>query len=249
MIDAVGKPSSVLVLGATSEIALATVGRLAPLRRLVLAGRPGPARDAAARDAASNAAEVQALDFDAADTGSHQSLVDSVFAGGDIDVVLLAFGLLGDQERDERDPSAAVEIAHVNYVGAVSVGLAVAQRLDAQGHGVLVVLSSVAAERARRSNFIYGSSKAGLDAFAMGLGDSLHGRGARVMVVRPGFVRTKMTAHLEAAPLAVDADDVASAIVDGIRKGRELVYAPSAMRFVMSGLRHVPRPLFRRLPI
>ena len=249
MIDALGKPQSVLVLGATSEIALATVAKLAPLRRLVLAGRPGTARDAAVAAVASEAASVEAVDFDASSTAEHESMIDAVFAVGDIDVVLMAFGVLGDQAHDEHDPTAAVEVATVNYVGAISSGLAVAKQLDAQGHGVLVVLSSVAGERARRSNFIYGSTKAGLDAFAVGLGDSLHGRGARVLVVRPGFVRTKMTAHLDDVPLAVDADDVADAIVDGIRKGQEIVYVPSAMRFVMSGLRHVPRPVFRKLPI
>ena len=251
MIDALGNPQSVLVLGATSEIALATVARLArpKLDRLILAGRPGPGRSEAAIQVKHLANTVTEIDFDAEDTGSHAELINSVFAAGDIDIVLLAFGVLGDQEEAERHPAAAVEVAQINYVGAVSIGLNLAQRLDVQGHGVLVVLSSVAGERARRSNFVYGSTKAGLDAFATGLGDAMHGHGPRVLVVRPGFVRTKMTAHLPDAPLAVDADEVAERIVTAIRKGRETVYAPGAMRVVMSGLRHLPRPVFRRLPL
>ncbi len=250
MIDALGNPQTVLVLGGTSEIALATVAKLArpKLVRVVLAGRPGPDRAAAAASISGLADTVEVADFDATKPETHAAFVASVFAEGDIDVVLLAFGLLGDQDEAERDSAAAVLVAQVNYVGAVSVGLNIAHHLDEQGHGVLVVLSSVAGERARRSNFVYGSSKAGLDAFAVGLGDALHGRGPRVLVVRPGFVRTRMTAHLADAPLAVDADEVAAKIVSAIAKGREIVYAPGAMRVVMSGLRHLPRPIFRKLP-
>jgi decaprenylphospho-beta-D-erythro-pentofuranosid-2-ulose 2-reductase len=112
-----------------------------------------------------------------------------------------------------------------------------------------VVLSSVAAERARKANFIYGSSKAGLDAFAQGLGDSLQGTGVHVMVVRPGFVDTKMTHGLEKAPLSTTPEAVADAIITGLRRGSHTVWAPGAFRYVMSGLRHVPRPLFRKLPM
>ena len=111
------------------------------------------------------------------------------------------------------------------------------------------MLSSVAGERARRSNFLYGSTKAGLDALASGLADSLHDSGARVLIVRPGFVRTSMTSHLEPAPLSVTAEEVADAVVSGLRRRATVVYVPGAMRYVMSALRHVPRPIFRRLPI
>jgi decaprenylphospho-beta-D-erythro-pentofuranosid-2-ulose 2-reductase len=112
-----------------------------------------------------------------------------------------------------------------------------------------VVLSSVAGERARRSNFIYGSSKAGLDAFAQGLGDALHGTGVHVMVVRPGFVRTKMTAGRAEGPMATTPEAVATAIEVGLRRRSETVWVPGALRLVMAALRHVPRALFRRLPI
>ena len=104
-------------------------------------------------------------------------------------------------------------------------------------------------ERARKSNFVYGSSKAGLDAFAQGLGDRLHGSGVHVMVVRPGFVRTKMTAGLDDVPLSTGPDAVAEAIADGLRRNAHTVWVPTPLRFVMSALRHLPRPLFRRLNV
>jgi decaprenylphospho-beta-D-erythro-pentofuranosid-2-ulose 2-reductase len=250
--DALDRATSVLVLGGTSEIALATVRALRSpaLRRVVLAARPSPERDAAV-DAltAEGIAGVVALDFDAADTATHEALLADAFAVGDVDVVLVAFGVLGDQQEFEDDPDLAVEAAQVNYVGGVSVCLRAARLLRAQGHGTLVVLSSVAGERARRSNFVYGSTKAGLDSLASGLADALHGSGAHVLVVRPGFVRTGMTAHLEPAPLSVTAEEVAAAVVAGLRRGSTVVYVPAAMRVVMSGLRHLPRTVFRRLPI
>lgn len=252
MMDALGEPQGVLVLGGSSEIALATVRALprGRLRRVVLAGRPSAARDeAAAALTQAGIAGVETVDFDAADTASHAAVIDAVFDAGDIDVTLLAFGVLGDQAEAEADPDAAVAVATVNYTGAVSVGLRVAARLRQQGHGTLVVLSSVAGDRARRSNFVYGSTKAGLDAFAQGLGDALHGTGARVLIVRPGFVRTRMTKGMEEAPMTIDPQDVAVIIVKALRKGKETVYAPGPLRFVMAGLKTVPRPLFRKLPI
>lgn len=252
MMDALGEPQGVLVLGGSSEIALATVRALprGRLRRVVLAGRPSAARDdAVATLTQAGIAGVETVDFDAADTASHAAVIDAVFDAGDIDVTLLAFGVLGDQAEAEADPDAAVAVATVNYTGAVSVGLRVAARLRQQGHGTLVVLSSVAGDRARRSNFVYGSTKAGLDAFAQGLGDALHGTGARVLIVRPGFVRTRMTQGMEEAPMTIDPQDVAAIIVKALRKGRETVYAPGPLRFVMAGLKTVPRPLFRKLPI
>ncbi|MDQ3609624.1 MAG: SDR family NAD(P)-dependent oxidoreductase, partial [Actinomycetota bacterium] len=166
---------------------------------------------------------------------------------GDIDLAVVAFGVLGDQERAERDPVAAAALARTNLVGGISVLVALAERMREQGHGAIVVLSSVAAERPRRSNFAYGATKAGLDAFAQGLGDALASDGVHVLVVRAGFVRTKMTAGLEPAPLATDADAVARVIEDGLRRRAHTVWAPPALRWVFAVLRHLPRPLFRRL--
>lgn len=251
MKDAFGTPQSLLVLGGTSEIALATARRLVArrTRTVWLAGRASPALDAAADGLRSLGADVRTVAFDALDSASHEEVLGKVFTEGDIDMVLVAFGLLGDQARDEADPMAAVRVAQTNYTGAVSAGLVCANALQSQGHGSLVVLSSVAGERARRANFIYGSSKAGLDAFTQGLGDALRGTGVHVMVVRPGFVRTKMTEGREETPLATTPEAVATAIEAGLRRRAEVVWVPGGLRVVMSALRHLPRAVFRRLPV
>lgn len=251
MIDAVGNPQSLLLLGGTSEIALATAHRYATRRplRVVLAGRPSRRLDGAAERLDQAGATVMTLPFDAADTSSHPAVIEKAFADGDIDLTLVAFGMLGDQEQAWTDHASAVELAQVNYVGAVSVGVLLAKALQTQGHGALVALSSAAAERPRRSNFAYGASKAGLDAFYTGLTEALRPSGVTVSVIRPGFVRTKMTAGMKPAPLSVTPEQVAEVIMDAVTNGREQAWAPAPMRFVMSALRHVPRPLFRRLPI
>ena len=122
------------------------------------------------------------------------------------------------------------------------------ERLKAQGHGQIVAMSTVAGERVRRSNFVYGSTKAGLDAFYLNLGQALDGLGPKVLVVRPGQVRTRMSAHVKEAPLTVDKEDAARQIVAAVADGKELVWVPPAFRFVMMALRHVPTPIFRKLP-
>jgi decaprenylphospho-beta-D-erythro-pentofuranosid-2-ulose 2-reductase len=250
--DGLGGVESVLVLGGTSEIAGATLRRLirARTRRVILAGRDPDQLDAVADDLrAEGATTVECVAFDAADTAGHDAFVDDVFSGGDIDLVLAAFGVLGDQADAEQHAAAAVKVATVNYLGAVSVLTPVVEQLRAQGHGTLVVLSSVAGERARRSNYVYGSSKAGLDAFAQGLADRLANSGVRVLIVRPGFVHTKMTAGVRPAPLATTPEAVADAIADGIAADRGIVWVPATLRPVMMVLRHLPRPVFRKLPI
>lgn len=251
MRDALGAVQSVLVLGGGSEIALTTVRKLVADRcqTVVLAARePEKLAATAAELTEAGATTVDTVAFDALDPVGHVAVIDTVFEKhGDIDVVLLAFGVLGEQSAFEADPVSAAEAVSANYVGAVSSGLAVARHLRDQGHGTLVVLSSVAGERARKSNFVYGSSKAGLDAFAQGLGDSLVGTGARVMVVRPGFVHTKMTEGMEEAPFSTTPDVVADAIVEGLAKRREIVWAPGQLRWVFSAMRHLPRPLWRKV--
>lgn len=253
MEDALGSPQTLLVLGGASDIARATARRLVRdrTRTVVLAGRDTDAMTPVARELRALGAEtVDVVAFDALDTGSHHRFVDGVFERhGDIDAVLLAFGVLGDQGEAERDAGVALRIVETNYVGGVSVLVPIAGRLRLQGHGALVVLSSVAGERARRSNFVYGSSKAGLDAFAQGLSYALDGSGVRVLIVRPGFVRTKMTAGRDPAPLSTDADTVGAAIQQGLRDGSEIVWVPGALRWVMAVLRHLPRAVFRRLPL
>lgn len=251
MIDAVGNPQTVLLLGGTSDIGLAVLERYARRSPItaILAARPSGRRDDAVKRLESAGATVRTLDFDARDARSHPDVVARAFADGDVDIAVVAFSVLGDQERAWTDVDAAIELAEVNYVGAVSTGVALAEQFRKQGHGHIVAFSSVAGERARRSNFPYGSTKAGFDAFYTGLTEALRPHGVYVTVVRPGFVHTKMTEGEDAAPLATTPDKVAKLVVDAVADHYEQVWAPGTMRWVMSALRHVPRPVFRKLPI
>jgi decaprenylphospho-beta-D-erythro-pentofuranosid-2-ulose 2-reductase len=251
MRDALGSIQSLLILGGTSEIGLATAARMARerLRTVVLAARDvDEARAQVATLREAGAEEVHVVRFEAEETASHAAEIEGIFDRfGDIDAVMVAFGVLGGAGDDQL--AHAVDVASTNFVGAVSAMVPSARRLVAQGHGTLIVLSSVAAERARKSNYVYGSSKAGLDAFSQGLHDALAGSAVHVMVVRPGFVMTRMTRHLDPQPLAVHPADVAEAIVRGIRRKATTVWVPPVMRWVMLALRLMPRSLFRRLPI
>ena len=166
-----------------------------------------------------------------------------------IDIAVVAFGLLGDAERAWSDPDHALELAEVNYTAPVHLGVLLANRMRAQSHGCIVALSSVAGERVRRSNFVYGSTKAGFDGFFLGLGEALREHGVRVLVVRSGFVRSKMTEGLDEAPSLSPPNRWPRRSSMPFSDKRELIWVPGTMRAVMSGLRHVPRPLFRRLPI
>jgi decaprenylphospho-beta-D-erythro-pentofuranosid-2-ulose 2-reductase len=243
----------VLVLGGTSEIASAIVRELARSSALevVLAGRDAQAlQDAARRLREAGCERVETLALDARETARHGAvLAGAVELLGTLDLVILAVGVLGERGGLPQDVAAAVEVLEINVAGAGSLLLESARTLSEQGHGTVVVLSSVAAERARRSNAVYCASKAGLDALAQGLGDALAPAGARVLVVRPGFVRTRMTRGLPAPPLATDADTVARATVRGLRRGARTVWAPDRLRWVMAIVRVMPHRVFVRLPL
>jgi decaprenylphospho-beta-D-erythro-pentofuranosid-2-ulose 2-reductase len=249
--NSVGSVQTVLVLGGDSDIAFALLTHLTRqrVRTVILAGRNLTSLEERARDLKElGAKNVSTVQFDGTDLDSHESFVDTVFSKEeDIDLVFFAHGALGDQLVAEQDRNRALRVISTNYVGPVSTLIPVAAAMRRQGHGTIAVMSTVAAEKPRRSNFIYGSSKAGIDWFAQGLGDALHGSGVNVMVVRPGFVRSKMTAHMDDAPLAVSADDVAAAIVAGLRSNQRIVWVPGKIRWVMSVLRHLPHTVFRKL--
>ena len=252
MQNALGAVQSLLVLGGASDIGKAIAHRLVTdgCRSVVLAGRNPDNMEPVADQLRAAGADVAVTVWDALDAGSHGDAVKAAWEAmpvGDVDCVLLAAGVLGEQEAFEADPSAAAEAVTANYTGPVSTLLHVAQRLRQQGHGTIVVLSSVAGERARRSNFVYGSSKAGLDAFAQGLGDSLVDDGVKVLVVRPGFVHTAMTEGKEPAPLATTPDKVASATAAALAKGKEVVWVPPTFRPLMAAFRHLPRPIWRKV--
>ena len=247
--DAFDCPRSVLVLGGTSDIGLAVTRRLvaAGASRVLLAGRDREALDRAAGTL--GAARVELVGFEASEAASHAATVDAAFADGDIDLVVFAFGQLSGAVGLDADPDRAAEVAQVNYVAAVSMGLRIAERFRAQGHGIFVMLSSVAGVRVRRSNFVYGSTKAGFDGFSQGLGDALAGSGVRVVIVRPGFVHTAMTAGMQAPPFATDVERIAEAVLQALRKRTEVVWVPPMLRWVMALVRLLPRAVFRRLPL
>ena len=255
--DATGNPQTILLLGGTSEIGLAICARYLrnAAARVVLACLPDdPGRDdAVAQMKNAGAKSVELIDFDGIDTASHPAMVEKAFSDGggsrDVDVAIVAFGLLGDAEELWQNQRKAVQIAEINYTAAVSVGVLIGEKMRAQGFGQIIAMSSAAGERVRRSNFVYGSTKAGLDGFYLGLGEALREFGVRVLVIRPGQVRTRMSAHMKEAPLTVDKEYVAELAVTASAKGKELVWAPGAFRYVMMVLRHVPRPIFRKLPI
>lgn len=257
--DAVGNPQAILLLGGTSEIALAIAERYLrnAAARVILADLPDHPRkdDAIAAMTAAGAKSVEWIDFDGLKTDDHPAVIDKAWRDGDVDVAVVAFGLLGDAEELWQNQRKAVQIAGINYTAAVSVGVLVGEKMRAQGSGRIIAMSSAAGERVRRSNFVYGSTKAGLDGFYLGLGEALREFGVRVLVIRPGQVRTSTTiAHWKAtgtkeAPFTVDKEDVAELAVTASAKGKDLVWAPGPFRFVMMILRHIPRPIFRKLPI
>jgi decaprenylphospho-beta-D-erythro-pentofuranosid-2-ulose 2-reductase len=240
-----------VVFGGNSEIALAIVEALAAegLERVVLAVRD-PAGGRGADALRARGVDTTTISFDADATATHDVAVDDAITALDgeaLDLAIVAFGVLGDQERAKRDPELAVEIATTNFVGAVSVLTILGERMRAQGRGTIVVLSSVAAVRARRANYPYGATKAGVDAFAQGLGDALAEANIHVLVARPGWVRTKMTAGDRPKPLATDPQAVARDIVAGLHRGAHTVWSPRALRAALAVMRVLPRPLWRRL--
>jgi decaprenylphospho-beta-D-erythro-pentofuranosid-2-ulose 2-reductase len=240
---------TVLVLGGNSEIALAIVDRLIEgrTRRVVLAVRePAGAQSTLDRLTAAGVT-ASAIAFDALKPETHATVLKDAFAGGDIDLVISAFGILGPQVECDADPMFALQVVNANFGGAVTSSLIVADLMRRQGHGTLLMITSIAAMRGRADNYVYGSTKAGQDLFAHGLGDSLVGSGVRVVVVRPGFVHTKMTDGMKPAPFSTTPEEVAEVVVDGLAKGRELIFAPSILRFVFAGLIHAPRMIWRRL--
>lgn len=241
---------TVLVLGGRSEIGVAVARRIAAGNTVVLAARRSGDLDAEEKSLReAGAAAVDRVEFDADDLDNHRAvLLDVVRRHGRLDVVVVAFGILGDQARAERDAAHAVQIAHTDYVAHLAVLTHLAAILRDQGHGTVVVFSSVAGARVRRANYVYGSAKAGLDGFASGLADALHGSGARLLLVRPGFVIGRMTEGMSPAPLATTPDRVADATVAALRSGRDEVWVPAVLRPVFALARHAPRALWRRLP-
>lgn len=235
-----------LLLGGSSDIGRAVLAALVPmgLERAVLALRT-PSDDLEVPAGV----ECAQLPWDTLDIAAHDGLVDaSIGVLGHIDVVVCAVGMLGHHAGRSMGPAGVDEMVRTNFAGPAAVLAVVADRLVAQGDGTIVVLSSVAAARARRSNYVYGSSKAGLDAFAQGLGDALVGTGVDVLVVRPGFVRSSMTEGLDPAPMSTDPGTVGAAVQHALEHRRSgIVWVPSKLGPMFAVLRNAPRPLWRRI--
>lgn len=252
MENALGQPQTIVLLGGTSDIGLAIVRQLLnpTTRTVVLACRNTENGENVAEGLRHDALTVEVVAFDGAATDTHTEFARSLSAKyGDIDVAIVAFALLGEGAVTSFDAAAAAEVAHVNFTGVVSSTIAIANQMRQQGHGSIVMLSTVAGERVRKANPVYGGAKAGLDGFAQGLGDALAADGVHMLIVRPGFVHSRMTAGLKAAPFATTPEKVAEATAKGLRAKKRMVWVPGILRYVFSALRHLPGPVWRRLPL
>jgi len=250
MMDAAGRPQSVLVLGANSDIAAAAlrVWAKGPLAAAYLGVRDPADSPGIAGELTAGGCEVLVFRFDAAQASSHLPELSAVLdRSGDVDVGLIAFGILGDQRELEEDPSSAERLMTVNATATIVASLALAKEMKKQGHGVIVVISSVAAQRPRRDNFVYGASKAAVDAHGRGLAAALEGSGVEVVVVRPGFVHSKMTEGMADAPFAVSAERAARAIVKAVRLRRTVTWVPWVLGPLFAVLRLLPEAVWRRL--
>lgn len=252
MFDAFGHPQSVVVLGGTSDIAREIVKVEADqrCRTVVLAGRDAKALEQTASEFRASVTNVSTVSFDATRTDDVEKTIRLCFEAAveQVDLVIVAVGELGLQEHDEKDPGRIAQMMTVNATWPSAALSLVAARLQEQGHGQIVVLSSVAGYRVRRSNFIYGASKSGLDAFALGLSEAVRGTGISVHVVRPGFVHTKMTSGRPAAPFAVGPERVAREVVRGLRRDETVIWSPGVLRYLFFAFRLLPQAIWRRLP-
>ncbi|MBM7244553.1 SDR family NAD(P)-dependent oxidoreductase [Rhodococcus fascians] len=241
---------TLLLLGGRSEIGLEVATRLAPGRTVVLAARrSSDLATQRSRVLQAGATTVDTVEFDANAMDTHEELLRSVVERhGPIGIVVLAFGILGDQTRAEDDAAHALEVITTDFLAQVSVLTHAAKVLRAQKNGDLVVFSSVAGVRVRRANYVYGSAKAGLDGFASGLSDSLHGSGVHLLLARPGFVIGSMTEGMDPAPMSSTPDQVAAAVVAALRSRKSTVWIPGTLRPVFFAMRLLPQWLWRRMP-
>jgi short-subunit dehydrogenase len=243
----------VLVAGATSAIARAVAAELA--RRghaLVLAARdPAEAESLAADLRLRHGAAVRAAAFDALDFASHAGFAAELVAaeGAALEGVVVAFGWMGDAERARHDADEARRTIDVNLTAVVSLLTPLADHLERRGAGFVCVLSSVAGDRGRQSNYLYGAAKGGLSVYLQGLRNRLFPAGVRVVTVKPGFVDTRMTYGLAGTFLVASPERVAAGIVRAISRGADEVYLPGFWRPVMTAIRAVPERIFKRMKL
>lgn len=248
------RAQSILILGATSAMAQDAVTRLASRgAALFLVGRDAAKLATVADDArARGASAVHARQQDLDDTGALEPLIaEADRALGGLDAALLAHGVLGDNEKSAREPALAEQVLHTNLVSVGSAAVALGALFEGRQAGALVVITSVAGDRGRGSNAVYGASKAGLQALLSGLRNRLFRAGVRVVDVRPGLVDSPMTAGLPMPRALVRGPEVVGAVLVDALDGRtgDVVYAPGWWRFVMLGIRGLPEPVFKRLKL
>ena len=240
------RPGRVLLIGGTSEIGLAilTALRLSPTAEVLLAGRDTDRLEAAA---ATLPCRATVLRYAATEPGAGPALATAALSGGPVDLVISAAGVLTPQDRLDSAPDEAGVLIETNFTSHVTALLALTARMRAEGRGTIVILSSVAAIRPRKANFVYGAAKAGLDSFGRGLADSLHGSGVRVLLVRPGFVIGRMTAGMEPAPLATTPEQVGTAVAAGLAGRAKLIWVPAWLGPAAIVMRLIPRRAWRQL--
>lgn len=242
----------ILILGATSAIAQATARLFAAGgAAFCLVGRGGERLAIVAQDlVARGAAEAFCLEADLNDCQGHQELIQQADARlGGLDLALIAHGTLGDQAAGQDDFAMALTELQTNFISPASLLTHLANLLEPRGRGALVAISSVAGDRGRQSNYIYGAAKGGLSIFLQGLRNRLAPSGVRVLTIMPGFVDTPMTAAFAKGPLWVGPEVIAACIHRGLAKGREVVYAPWFWRYIMLVIRAIPERFFKRLKL
>lgn len=245
-------PTAVLALGATSAIAEATLRLLAERgARFYLVARSREKLEVVAADLLTRGASgVATLTIDLDDTAAHAGMLAAAAQSlGAIDMALLAHGILGDQKRSEASYSAAEAVLRTNFLSAVSLITWLANYFEHTRQGTLAVISSVAGDRGRRSNYVYGASKGALSIFLDGVRSRLDPAGVQVLTIKPGFVATPMTEHLAQGPLFAKPAQVAQGIVKAIEKRRDVVYLPAFWAPILLVLRLIPRPIFKKLNV
>lgn len=252
MEDAFGQPQSVVVLGGTSDIARAITKRLceARTRAVVLAGRNATRLKEAADEAGEyGATSVDTLLFDAEEPQHAASTVRDAFTklGGTVDLVVIAVGVLGEQACDEDSAAAVARLITVNFTWPSAALAEIRRLLVAQGSGRILVISSIAAVRVRRSAYLYSSAKAGLDRLCTGLAQSLEGTGVTMKILRPGAVRTRMSEGLEEPPFTTEASEVAEHVMRALASDSVAIWSPPILRYVAFVIQHLPSVLWRRL--
>jgi len=252
MENAFGQPQNVVVFGGSSDIARALTKKLCTARAhtVILAGRNQELLDVAAREAQEyGATKTDVVLFDAEDPSNAARTVTEAFekVGEQVDLVVIAVGLLGTQSEDEDSAEASARMITVNVTWPVAALAEIRRRLVAQGSGRILVMSSVAAIRIRRNAYLYSGAKAGLDRLCVGLAQSLEGTGVRLQLLRPAVVRTKMTTGTDEPPFTTGPNEVAENVMRGLATNEDVIWSPPLLRYVFFLLRHLPTPLWRKI--